>query len=229
MNPFRRLKATITAQFGDFLDQIENHEAVADALIREVERSAAKARVQLRRVKDDGERLGRRVRELGEARAQWTDRALRIGDTDRPRALECVRRIERADGDRRAAEEQLGEQRKLEAQLTRDLASIEENLAQLRRKRNALASRQSRAEALRVLQGDDLGILTEIDGIFARWETKVTEYEVSGGAGDGGGEADDLATGFLREEEKVRLEATLDRLLKQGDAGTRTDDAGDRK
>lgn len=214
MNPFRRIKATLHAQFGELIDSVENHEAVADSLIREVERSAAKARVQLRRVKDDGERLARRVRELDEAKRQWTDRALRIGASDRLRALECMRRLERCDADRKASEEQLVEQRKLEAQLVRDLASIEENLILLRRKRNALASRQSRAEALRFLHSDDLGVLSEIDGIFARWESKVTQYEV-GTDGGSPSPADDLETGFVKEEEKGRLEESLDRLLKE--------------
>lgn len=215
MNPFRTLRATLSAQFADFIEQIENHEAVADGLIREVERSAAKAKVQLGRVRGDGERLARRMAELEAAKQQWTARALRCGEADRPRALECMSRLERADTDAKACEQQLTEQRKLAGQLGRDLASIEENLAALRRKRNALASREARAETLRILHEGDLGVLSEIDGLFARWETKVTQYEL-GSSGDALAVDDELASTFSKEEERARLETSLDRLLRQG-------------
>jgi hypothetical protein len=70
-----------------------------------------------------------------------------------------------------------------------------------------MRTRQSRAEALAGLRKDDSTVISEIENIFERWETKVAEYELQS---EVGGEAlDDLEDEFISQEEELELKKTL--------------------
>ena len=63
MRTFKRLFATLTAGFDSFIDQVENHEAVAEAVVADVRRQAARLKVQLSRLDQHIDRLGRQRRQ----------------------------------------------------------------------------------------------------------------------------------------------------------------------
>ena len=98
-------------------------------------------------------------------------------------------------------------------QLAKDLPAIEERLEQLKRQRNILRTRQSRAEALRSSNLDESGVLNDIDSIIERWEIKVTEVEV--GSEHNFSNSDNFEQEFKDEEDKTSLRASLNELLAQ--------------
>ena len=55
----KRLVATVSAGFEDFVAKVENHEAVADCIIDEVRQAAARVRVQHARARSRILRLER--------------------------------------------------------------------------------------------------------------------------------------------------------------------------
>ena len=91
MSLLKRLSATIVSRVDQMVSQIENHDAVVEAAIRESRQAAAKARVRLSRVRGDGEKLQKRIAELRASQTQWTERARSVAADDRDRALECMR------------------------------------------------------------------------------------------------------------------------------------------
>lgn len=213
MTPFKRVAATITASFSSLMDQVENHEALVAQTIREVKRASAQATVRLGRVKQDETRLADRLVELRSEERLWTDRAKQVGRTDEAKGMECVRRLRRVQADISATETQLSKQTDLRTQLTQDIRSIHSKLEGLERRKHALATRQYRAEALRRMQTEGPGVLEEIDEIFERWETRVTETEIHG---DCTGTPDDrLAEEFKRAEDEESLRAGLRDLLRK--------------
>ncbi|NLE01182.1 MAG: hypothetical protein GX640_15040 [Fibrobacter sp.] len=90
MNFFRKLKLTLNANLEGLVDKIENHEAVAESLIREVKKKAAKLRIELNRIRSDSSRLNSRIGELCKDEQLWRERASKTYSTDRPKALECA-------------------------------------------------------------------------------------------------------------------------------------------
>lgn len=207
MNFVKRWTASIASSFDWVISQVENHEALVSAAIREMQTAGAKAKVQLDRVRRDGDRMTQRIGELQELETVWAERAVRVAPEDKDRALECLRRRREAQRELQAVEQQQAEHRRVQEQLTNDLKLIEERINELRRKKNTLSARQYRAEAMKAGQLSELGIIGEIDEIFDRWEMKLGVYESFSD------KEDRFAEEFATVENRVQLEAELEQLV----------------
>lgn len=207
MKSLKRMTSSIVASFDWMVSQVENHESLVNSAIKEVQESGAKARVQLKRVQQDGKNMRKRLSELRDADEKWRERAITIADIDEKRALECLRRRKRVQKEITDLEVQEREHAKLEKQLSEDLTLIDDRLIALRQQRNLLRTRQSRAEALTALKENDSHIISEIDDIFDRWETKVAEYEIQ--ANCNSKSYDDFETEFVSTEEEAELKEML--------------------
>jgi phage shock protein A len=178
MNTFRRWTSSIVSSFESVIHQIENHEAMVSAAIREAEQNGGHAKAQLQRVKRDGQTMRQRALELTDQVGVWRERAKKLAQSDEPKALECLRRSKRIEKQVLELEKQEREHAKMEKDLARDLSVVEERLVALRQQRNIMRTRQSRAEALRLLQQVDSRAVSDIDDIFGRWEAQVSACEV---------------------------------------------------
>lgn len=210
MQRIRLWTASLVSRVDGMVSRIENHEALAASAIREVRQAAARATVQLRRVRHDGARLRDELAARHEAEQAWRERATRSAETDRDKALECLRRSKRAAREAAELERRLAEHDRIEQQLARDVAAVEERLSRLEEQRNLLATRQSRAEALGTVREAQSPCGVEVDEVFGRWETRVAEREFEGGCLT---RVDDLEHTFREEEEGSELAAELDVLL----------------
>ena len=213
MNTLKRLSSGIIANINWMVGQIENHEGLVDATIKEASQSAAKAKVQLNKVKLDGQSMKKKLIELRNAEELWQERAKKIAPSDEQRAFACLRRKKTATEQIKNLEEQQLEHSKMEKQLSEDLSKIEEKLHRLKNQKNLMRTRESRAEALKALKLDDSDIFYEIDSIFERWESKVTQYEILSGCNALNSAADQLEQDFLGSEEEACLREELKELL----------------
>jgi len=222
MKTIRRWTSALTSSFDWMVSQVENHEALINYSIKEVQEAGARAHVQLKRMRLDGQHMRTRITELRDQSDLWKERAKTSAAQDEKRAIECVKRKKRCDREACELETQEREHAKLEKHLGEDLTVIEERLLRLRQQRNTLRTRQSRAEALRALQSDDGQVISEIDDIFERWETKITEYELEG-SGRIVKEEDELEAQFTTAEEEIGLREELRALLDDERSASATD------
>lgn len=215
MNRWHSFRAGLVSRVDWMVSQVENHEALAESAIRDLQRHAARAKVQLARVHADGRQLEARRDEAREAEGSWRERARKAAETDEARALECLRRAKRAGATASGLEERAEEQARIERQLGRDLARVEERLGELRIQRNRMRTRQSRAEALAAVgECESSGAL---DDVFDRWETRITEREFAAGCDDGG----DRFEFVLEEEESEESLRDELALLRDESSGSR--------
>jgi phage shock protein A len=212
MKTLKRFTSTIVASFDRVVSQIENHEALVEAAIQDAQRASARASVHLRRVESDGRTMRRRLLDLQESAKLWERRAVHAADTERERALECMRRRKKVLEEFQSLEEQEREHAQLQKQLQSDLEKIHDRLRLLKQQRNLLKSRQSRAEALGAVNSAEPALFSEIDDLLDRWEVKVTEYELSA---DCDRITDDFEDVFVSQEEEGELERALNHLLTQ--------------
>ena len=205
MRVFHRLKQTLSVSIESLLDQVENQEAVVIATIRDVEQGGSRVRVHRKGCERRIDVLERTIVQQEAEAELWRERALRL-KSDRDKALECVRRMRAVEALRASAMEQLEKQKELLASISEDERVIEEKLAELRRRRAQLSSREARA-------GAQAGVETlgEIDGVFDRWEARLEEREIVVEARSAA--KDGFARTLTEEEERAALSADLDRLL----------------
>ncbi len=211
MGRIQRWTTGFFSQIDSAVTKIENHDGLVTVAIRDAQEARSRARVQLQRVRKDGAALRQQVVKLKEAETSWHERALRIGKTDEARALECLRRKNQAKEQRAELETQLGEHQKTEAQLGKDIGRIDDRVRELTRQRNLLRTRQSRAEALRLINDGEVFSTGDLDDILDRWEVKVStsEFRTDVSLTDD----DDLEIGFSSEEETEGLRCELQELL----------------
>ena len=217
MGTLKRFTSSITAHFNWMLSQVENHEALVNSAIQEVQESGARAKVQLKRVALDGQRMRQRLMELRDAAVLWEERAKKCAGIDEKKALECLKRKKKAERQIAELEEQEREHAKVQKTLGSDLELLDERMKQLKAQRNLLKTRESRARALGALQQDSTSLIGEIDDIFDRWESRVNEYEIKGECPLSN--TDDLDDEFSSGEEEEELRLELAKMLEgAGDA-----------
>jgi len=209
MSTLRRIAASITTSFDWMVNQIENHEALVETALREMQQAAGKARVQLKRVKLDGKKMRESLDELSNRAETWAQRAVRIRDEDEKKALDCIRRRNAAKKERAQVEKRLEAHSKLEVQLESDLKQIYSRLEELKQKKNMYLAREYRAKAQQVGKLPDIDLITEVDDIFVRWDSKIDLTEIYAAP------ADELEEEFSSQEEEEELLAELDELTKQ--------------
>ena len=173
MNLFKRVFTQISAGYDSLMVDIENHEALAESVIKEGKKAGVQARIRLKNMEEDLTRLQARCAGLREEEARWLERVKSIAKEDEETALECARRIKRIRIEAKTLEEQADEHQQLVGRLQEDIHKIDDRLAQLKRKKNTLAARSSRAGALNSMAGKEEDFFTDVDGIFSKWEHKV--------------------------------------------------------
>ncbi len=209
MSIIKRLSATLHARLDRVVNQIENHDAVVEAALAESREALARAKVQLARVRQDGERLHKELAEMRGAETAWTERARAAAD-DEATALECLRRRNAARTRQSELAAAISRHQESEERLGGDVKRAEEQLMRLSEQRNLMRTRESAAEALSLLSGFERTLPAELDRAFERWSVRVTETELAAGGADA---ADPLARGFEAEEERAALRAELAELL----------------
>lgn len=207
MKTIKRWTSTISSSFDWLISQVENHEALVTTAIREMQQAATNANIQLAKVRRDGAVMRERLEQLKLADKQWEERAAAIFDEDSEKALECMRRKKRVCNEIQQLEAGIREHSALESQLSKDLHTIQTRIAELKRKKNALAAREYRAQAVHAGACEDIGIITELDDIFNRWESRISAFEMYQSP------IDTFEEEFSREEEEQELQAELARVI----------------
>jgi phage shock protein A len=202
---------SFVAKIDGFIAQVENHEAQVTSALRELEQGVSRSKVQLVRVERDGVAITQALAEEREALERWRERAKR--EEVEQRALECLRRAKRSETRIVELEAQQNEHERIEQQLRRDVQTLERRLVELRQQRNTMRTRQSRAEALEVVQRSSDPNGTEIGAIFERWETRVTESEIASGCSATGDDPLEVELSSAEEQAALRVEL---RALKEG-------------
>ncbi|SMF94194.1 phage shock protein A (PspA) family protein [Methylomagnum ishizawai] len=203
MNPFKRIFVSVKAQLNEVAGDFENHEAVADAAIQELERLAATTRVRLGRLDRELKALDERHAALRKDAALWAERAVRVA-AEETRALECVRRLEAVEREAGQLAVSLRETQALRQKIRAELDRQTTKLEEAKRRRTLLSSRQFHLEYAQL--SDPLGGAEAVDAVFDRWEIRLGAVEPDLAEGTG---YDDLAAEFERTEQAESLRRRL--------------------
>lgn len=212
MAHFKRWTSGLVTRVDSIVVRIENQEALVESAILDLGQRVARARAQLSRVHKDGEALRRRSSEADHESTLWKDRART--EPEQARALECLKRAKGAARRRDELRERAVEHEQAEARLRRDVASIEQRLEVVREQRNTMRTRQTRAEALALLQNVQADGGYEVDQVLERWDARILETEVIAGCAEDA--YDPFIERFEREEEAADLLSELAALRNEG-------------
>jgi len=226
MNFISRVSATILSGVDKTVSQIENHDAVVEASLKESQRAAAQARVRLQRVKRDGDLLLEKQKSLSQKIQHWSDRAKANHASDRQLALQCIARRKQCISEERELQAALKRHAEVEQQMVDTITSIEKRVATMSRQRNQMRSRQSAAEALRVINKVEGSNTNGIDDTFERWDLSISETEIHAGVSSTFNDADPLDAQFNAAEAQQELEDELNEFIANGQKNDQKHDQG---
>jgi phage shock protein A len=195
----KRWTRAAVAGIDGLIVQVENHEAVVANALRDLELCVARAKHELARVKADGEELRRRQAKQQRAAIAFRESAKREPAQALHRTLELERRAT--------------EHESIERRLTSDVRALENRLATLREKRDAMQTRKARTEAFDHVLSGSTGAAGELADTLERWEKKVIGSEIASGCATLG--LEDWIENYSSDEDEAALALELRQLKEQ--------------
>jgi len=175
MKLIKRLSTSITATLDSAVGQLENHDAIVEATIKQTRQSVAKTKARINTLR---QQLKAYETQLNEAREQyelWTERAATLANTDQAKALQCVARRNQYEAEIGRLDNSTSQQRDLIRDVSHNLQKLQTKLDEMTQKHNLMRSRQTVADVNRAVasvSNDD-----SISDTFERWESAVLEHE----------------------------------------------------
>ncbi len=210
MNLLTRITATLNGTIENMVSHVENHDAIVAVALKDTRAAVAKARVRLDRVRKDGVLMQERLNEAKRMEQLWADRAIAVAVEDESKALECIARRNQCREQAVQTTQALTRHVELEKKVGQSVATMEKRLADITQQQNLMRSRQSTADALRVINKIEGSSQYGIEDTFERWEMLITETEYASGPVS---QMDALDTAFLKHEHATELKAELDTLI----------------
>ncbi len=212
MNTFKRIIVSMKSCIDHVADDFENHEALADEAIKEVQDLISKTRWHLHRVQKMAEQHHKNQQEQQEQADLWTERAIRVNNEAPQKALQCVKRHREAQQQAKIVSQHYQQCLAQQEKVQNDLTHLQNTLQELKNKKTLFAARHNRTGIQNQLGTTGLDILTEVNGVFERWESRLASQEID--VPDMALQ-DELATEFAKEEDEKELQQLLQTLVKQ--------------
>ena len=173
-----RIGRQVGARLDGMIRKVENHEALVESAVEDVERSLERAQRDYERATDTTKRLRSELAEERGAAESWRERAIR--ETAEARGVECLRRSKRALASARDLIARLTECEAVEARLEARAAMIRRRLAEFYEQMERLAARQADGETVGVPDAPHSD--ADLSELFERWEARLRETELVNGA-----------------------------------------------
>ncbi len=218
MSIFKRISATVASSIDHMVGEIENHEAVVEASLEEMQKKIATAKVRLSALNRDKLALGKKMHDV-QAKAQtWKTRAVQTASEDQDKALQCLSRSKQCEQQVATMQNSLDEYETAALKLSSDIEQSEMKLSEMRQKHTILRARQSTSSALNAAnRSSEDNTQKLLDSTFDRWEINIVESELTGETSNSSLDnfADSLEQDFLKQENRAELSMELEALLKE--------------
>lgn len=210
MSLIKQLVTSVSTSVDQLVGDIENHDALIVASLREQRKKLAIAKVHQQRVQ---ERVSKAEQEIASLKArceQWQRRALSVAAEDEGRALACLQQRQRLSQQLRKLGQCRQHYLQVAEQLATEISRSEEALNTLSQRHQLLRARQSGCEVMAALDGLQEGLHTETAASTDYWEASLFEQELLLPAVS---TDDELEMAFVAEENRQALATELATLL----------------
>jgi len=210
MSIFKRLSATLVSRIDRVVGEIENHDAVVQATLNDMRKKVAEAKVRLKQVHREKERLENQILEQQENTKRWRKRAIDCAKTDEAKALECVSRARRCEQQMARLQQSLAQYQQAAEKLAHDIHTSEQRLSEVKQKATLMRARQSTSSALQSTGESKVDNTQLLDDTFDRWEINISEAEMAIDSHDA---VDLMEHEFIVSEQEDELRHELATLL----------------
>jgi len=220
MSIIKRLTATLHASVDKTVASIENHDAIIQATLATSRRSVAEVKVKLSRVQADVKKQELHIKELNKRIDLWTARAKAIADTDRDKALECLKQRQADQTQLENAHQTLKKYQEMAQQMEDRVGSLQHRVTTLQQQHTELQSRDTVSRATACLDELEYSPSMNVNDTIDRWKVSIQQREAQI---DHYNDVVDVPTTLHEElkvqEQKAQLNDELEALLKTEEVG----------
>lgn len=204
MNLIKRLTTSVTATIEGAVGQLENHDAIVEANIKQTRQAVAKTQARLATLRQQQNAFESQLRLAEEQISVWEDRARNLASEDESKALQCLERRNQNETETKRLRQSVRQQETLIASVTANLNTLKTKHDEMTQRHNLMKSRQAVADVNKVASNS--GQTQQLDETFERWESVVLETEL---AVSDACCADPLESQFAQQEDKAKLQDQL--------------------
>ena len=207
MKLIKRLSTSITATLDSAVGQLENHDAIVEASIKQTRQAVAKTRARINTLRQQHNAYQAQLKEANEQFDLWTQRAASLATSDQEKALQCVARRNQCEADIQRLSQSEQQQADLVRDVSANLQTLQTKLDEMTQKHNLMRSRQTVADVNRAVayaRSDE-----SLSDTFERWESAVLEHEF---AVSDACSRDSLDDELTRNEDQAELLAQLSQI-----------------
>jgi phage shock protein A len=208
MKLIKRLSTSLTATLDSAVAQLENHDAIVEASIKQTRQAVAKTKARINTLRQQQSAYQNQLKEAREQFDLWTERATTLATTDQAKALQCVARRNQCEADIGRLSYSEKQQGDLVRDVSANLHTLQKKLDEMTQKHNLMRSRQTVADVNRAMSN----VRTDetLNDTFERWESVVLEHEFAVSDACAG---DMLDIELTRQEDETNLLAQLDSIV----------------
>ncbi len=210
MSIIKRISTTLFSKLDHVVGEIENHDALIQATIKEQRKKIAAAKVQHARLQGAQQRIQDQISQLEAEEAQWAGRAIKEAERDPSKAMACMQRRQQAKDQIRQLNQSRDEYQKAAEKMAQDISRSDSDLRSMKQKHELLRSRQTSADVLTVISDMDHSHADELESSFDRWEIKISQAEIMA---DSYEPVDSLEQAYVDEENQQALRMELEELI----------------
>jgi len=207
MNLIRRFTTSISASLESAVGQLENHDAIVEASIRQTQQSVAKTKARINTLRQQHHCYEKQLNEAQTQFELWTGRATKLADSDEKKALQCMTRRRQYQHEISRLTTLIDQQTTLIHDVSANLDKLQLKLDEMKQKHNLMRSRQAVADVNRAVGQAERRV--DVNDTFERWESTILEHEM---AISDSCTRDPLDAEFIREESQTELLEELNAL-----------------
>ena len=177
MNLIKRLTTSVTASLENTVRQIENHDAIIEAAIKQTRQSVAKTKARINTLRQQQHTYETQLEETREQSNLWTQRALNLSDSDQDKALQCMTRHNQCQTKIARLSKLIEQQKTLIHDVSLNSEKLQMSMDEMHQKHNLMRSRQTVADVNRTVGATNLEDTT--NETFERWESMIIETEMN--------------------------------------------------
>ncbi len=179
MSLIKRATTTLFAKIDQVIGDIENHDALIKATIKDQQHKLAQAKVQYNKVANQHSHILQQLIELEARHRQWTTRALEVADNDESKALACLQRRQAIEVQQQRLKQAAQEYQATLGKMEADINACEQEIKSISHKHQLMKARQSSVDARNAIHHEKGLDIEQINESFDRWQVSITEGEIA--------------------------------------------------
>jgi len=200
MNLIKRLTTSVTATLEGAVGQLENHDAIVDASIKQTRQAVAKTQARLATLRQQQNAYESQLQLSIEQIKVWENRAQSLATDNESKALQCLTRRNQNEAESNRLKQSIEQQDGLINSVSANLSTLKTKLDEMTQRHNLMRSRQAVSDVSKVASKSNNS--EQLDETFERWESVVLETEL---AVSDACCSDPLEAQFAQQEDKAKL------------------------